>query len=331
MSGRPPMASQQRETAAAIHPDMPAGTALRRLLRQQLILLEGHLPGSTATEDAEALHDFRVALRRTRTLIGQFAGLFPSAELQPFRSGFKWLGTVTAPTRDLDVHLLGFPAMQKSLAKPYRSELLPLRQFLVRRREATATAMAAELAGPRCRELLASWRRFLEEPAAGGPSPAGAARPIGPLAGKRIGKLFTQCLEQGRGLSGRSPAAALHRLRIRGKQLRYLLEFFRTCYPPGPTGKLIEALKQLQDNLGAYQDLTVQALALDTFARQMLAEGEASAPTLLAMGMLINQLHQRREEVHSRFATNFSDFSSGRNRTRLQRLLAPSASRQPAP
>ncbi len=47
---------------------------------------------------------------------------------------FKWLGDLTTPTRDLDVHLLGFGSMAGQLAAASPADLEPLRAFLVRRR-----------------------------------------------------------------------------------------------------------------------------------------------------------------------------------------------------
>ena len=63
-----------------------------------------------------------------------------------------------------------------------------------------------------------------------------------------------------------SPDEALHRLRIDAKKLRYLLEFFRALYPPKEIGAVVGALKSLQDNLGDFNDLSVQQGAMRGFA-----------------------------------------------------------------
>jgi CHAD domain-containing protein len=55
-----------------------------------------------------------------------------------------------------------------------------------------------------------------------------------------------------------STPAGLHRLRLISKRLRYTLELFRPCYPPGLAERL-EALKRLQDVLGDINDAVITA------------------------------------------------------------------------
>jgi CHAD domain-containing protein len=50
----------------------------------------------------------------------------------------------------------------------------------------------------------------------------------------------------------------LHRLRLASKRLRYTLELFRPCYPPGLEDRL-DALKVLQDRLGEVNDAVATA------------------------------------------------------------------------
>lgn len=57
----------------------------------------------------------------------------------------------------------------------------------------------------------------------------------------------------------------LHALRLISKRLRYTLELFRPCYPPGLEDRL-EALKKLQDWLGEVND----AVASGKLLRQSL-------------------------------------------------------------
>ncbi|MCX6628554.1 MAG: CHAD domain-containing protein [Candidatus Solibacter sp.] len=53
----------------------------------------------------------------------------------------------------------------------------------------------------------------------------------------------------------------LHRLRLASKRLRYTLELFRPCYPPGLEDRL-QALKTLQDWLGEVNDAVASARLL---------------------------------------------------------------------
>src|SRR5262245_7094513 len=128
----PPLLSALR---AALPPRPPVpgadlGTApradegLRRLHRAHLAVLRWNEPGVRADLDSEFLHDLRVAVRRTRSLLGQFKQVFPKAEVTHFRAELGWLGRLTGPTRDLDVFC---EAIEEAMdADPSLAALAPL-------------------------------------------------------------------------------------------------------------------------------------------------------------------------------------------------------------
>jgi hypothetical protein len=60
-------------------------------------------PGLRDNLDTEFLHDFRVAVRRTRSLLGQIRSVFPPDLTSHFATEFAWLGRLTGPPRDMDV------------------------------------------------------------------------------------------------------------------------------------------------------------------------------------------------------------------------------------
>ena len=51
---------------------------------------------------------------------------------------------------------------------------------------------------------------------------------------------------------------ALHDLRKRGKELRYLLELFGSPFPTNVVKPMVSTLKDLQEVLGRFQDRAVQ-------------------------------------------------------------------------
>ena len=63
-------------------------------------------PGVRANLDTEFLHDFRVAIRRTRSLLRQIRHVIPLDVGRYFSTGFSWVGRLTGPLRDLDVLIL---------------------------------------------------------------------------------------------------------------------------------------------------------------------------------------------------------------------------------
>lgn len=307
-----------------LHPDMPAGEAVRRILLHLLETMECNLDGMRADLDSEFLHDFRVAVRRTRSLFSELKGVLPPEILQRFKPGFKWLGQITGPTRDLDVYLLKLPGYRKSLPVAMQADLDPMQAYLQRHQKQEQRALARQLDAVRFRKLAGEWRTFL---AAGFDSltwPEKSFMPILEIACRRTWKTYRMVIEEGEAINDDSPAEALHELRISCKKLRYLMEFFQPLYPASKIHKQIKALKALQDNLGDFQDLEVQADALKRFGHEMQAEiSNLPTETFMAMGVLIDSLYQRQEAERHNFAERFALFASADNQAVCNELFNP--------
>jgi len=318
MSSRLQLLDQPEES---LTPDLPAREALRLILWRLLQTMKANEDGTRRDLDPEFLHDFRVAIRRTRSALGQTKKVLPEPILQQMRKEFAWLGQVTGPTRDLDVYRLNFPAYRASLPSEVRADLDPLLEYLKRQQGQQQRLLARRLNSRRYQNLITDWREWLENP--GDDWAENSDLPIGQLAGERISKSFQRVLREGEEINDTSPAAELHQLRKSCKKLRYLLEFFRSLYPVGEIRKLIKVLKELQDNLGAFQDLSVQSETLRRYARQMAEEEKAPPETLLAMGMLVDHLRRQQLQCRDEFADRFATFSSQRNVRLFTRFFRP--------
>jgi CHAD domain-containing protein len=307
-----------------LDPQTPAAEAVRAVFRRLLATIDANRQGVIDDLDSEFLHDFRVAVRRTRTGLGQLRELFPDGRLKPFRSGFGWLGGVTGPCRDLDVYLLKMGDYRDSLPSDVREDLQPLGTFLQRRKSKELDVLVQALESDRYRKLIRDWQGFLDEDVADAVPEAGRL-PIVAVAGERIAGRFEGVLERGNAIRDDTPAEALHRLRIDCKKLRYLLEFFRSLYEPGDLRRQVGELKRLQDNLGDFNDLQVQQESLQQYARQMGDDGSATTGALLAMGRLVQRLEERQAAERRRFHKRFDRFAAASNRKRMKKMLAASA------
>ncbi|MEM8996336.1 MAG: CHAD domain-containing protein [Acidobacteriota bacterium] len=289
-------------------------------------LLEAMITNEAGTRrdlDSEFLHDFRVAVRRTRSALSQVRGVFSDDVVEHFKQQFRWLGQITGPTRDLDVYLLKMPAYRADLPPGAQVHLEPLERFLVERQAAEHGELVRHLGSARYRDLIDTWRAQLERPSEG----AMAAAPVLEVASARIWKNYRRMVKTGRAITDETPAEALHDVRIIGKKLRYLMEFFRSLYPTKEIDKAIRELKRLQDNLGDFNDYEVQEAAMGRFADQlsqsMAADDRDPASTLLAMGRLQAHLDDGRTRERWRFAERFERFASVENRARFEALFKP--------
>lgn len=296
--------------APPLVPDLPAVEAIKIILRQLLAVMRANVPGIVGDIDTEFLHDFRVAVRRTRAALGQMKGVFTPTVTEHFRQEFARLGQLTNRMRDLDVYLLAENTFRSQLPETLRPGLDPLFQRLARQRRAELRRLRAAFAGPDFDRLSDEWKDFLAAPLPAGDAGAPNQRqPIQPLAARFIRRRFKAIIVTGGKITPRSPAADMHRLRIQCKKLRYLLEFFTVLFPPTEMKQLIKHLKQLQDNLGEFNDLSVQ----QEYLHQHLDGLKPTAPDAVlqaaALGGLLTGMAARRREVHDQFAAVFADFS----------------------
>jgi CHAD domain-containing protein len=302
--------------------DERTDAAAAAVLTELLATIEANVPGTLEDIDTEFLHDLRVSVRRTRSVQRQLAGAFPARELERYRAEFKHLQQVTGPTRDLDVNLLEFDHLRSLLAPELAADLDPLRGLLEARREAEFRKMGRALRSARTRRVLDGWAALIAGLviSADDDRPA-AARPIAEVAGERIHKVHRRMVKMGRAIDDDSPHEALHELRKKGKELRYLLELFGGVFPPDVIKPMVKTLKTLQNVLGRFQDREVQAALLRSL-RDDVAALEGGPAALMAMGQLIDELGRDQDAARAEFAEQFAAFASKEQRRLVRETFA---------
>lgn len=305
-----------------------ASEAFRRVLANLAFAVDANWKGTVDHVDPEFLHDLRVAVRRTRSVLAQGRGVLPDPVRATYREGFGWLGTATGPARDFDVYMIEWGSYLAPLAPGAASALAPVHDHLAERRSEEHARLAKVLRSARYRSLMAGWHGWLD-----GPPPGRTAigrdgsRRIGPVAADRIGRAQRQLLARGRGIGPDTAAEELHELRKDAKKLRYLLECLGGLYDPGPRTAFVKRLKSLQDNLGEHQDTEVHAAELRAVA--LALHGSVGPDTLAAMEQLTGHLEARRLAARATFARRFATYDTTATAAGLQDLLASKA-RPPA-
>lgn len=318
--GDPP-GTDPSEPEIRLDPKMGAGKGVRAVHQALLSVMQVNEEGVIRDLDPEFLHDYRVAIRRTRAVMGQVKGTLCPAAAEHFGGELRWLGGRMGPARDMDVYLLKIPQYQEVLPEGVRDHLEPMVRFLERKKKVEHRRLVRTLRTRRYRSFMEGWARFLEEGEPDADLPPEALEPLVRVASARIWKLYRKVLKGGMEAGKDAPPEALHRLRIRCKRLRYLITLFQSLYPPGKVKPLLKALKGLQDNLGDFNDLHVQQAALRRFADEMLETGAGPPETLMAMGRLMGQMETQQELERGAFAQRFQQFADSRNLKRFEKLF----------
>jgi CHAD domain-containing protein len=296
--------------AVPLQREQRADSAATVLLTHLLGTIELNLPGTLEDIDSEYLHDLRVAVRRTRSAQRELKRVFPPEPLARFRAEFKRLQQITGPTRDLDVQLLELEELGARLPHQAGGDLRPLHDLLQARRERERRRMVRALRSRRTTDVLADWGAFVEALVTldEDDRPA-AAQPIAEVAGRRIRRVYRRMVDDGSAIDDTTPAEALHELRKRGKELRYLLEFFAGLYPREVVKPMVKTLKALQDVLGRHQDRAVQIELLRSLRDDLAAMPDGPA-ALLAVGLLLDHLDRDQAAARGEFAQCFAAFAA---------------------
>ncbi len=247
--------------------------------------------------DDEALHDFRVSVRRLRSALRAWRGVLPRAVRDKDLRRLRRVARSTGEARDAEVLLawLGQVAPERPAAQR------PAAAWLARRLAPREGVTGLQRTGGR---LVATADRLSR--CLGTESSARRNAPPGETFGAAVA---SRIREQARAVAGflarvesLDDAPLAHRARIRGKRLRYLLEPLRNGTGASP-GRALKSLKRLQDILGELNDARVAAEVLRTARRE--AEGDPATGPGLRRGLraLEVQASLRAEAAFDRLRT----------------------------
>ncbi len=297
-------------------PEVPAEEAVRAVLKELLRIIRITEDGVDDARDIEFLHDFRVAVRQTRSILGQLREVLPERLVAHHRNEFRWLGQATGPARDLDVFISDWPALLADLGPELSDDLAPALAYLRRERDAARRRVRKALLSARYRRLVEGWALQLTRPVHG---PALAEVSIDEVAARAIERAWRRVRRKGRRLDAEAPIADYHDLRIAAKKLRYLIALFGGVFDKRRTKQAVTVLKRLQTTLGDAHDAAQQADRLRAVAGALRDDRKADTATLLAIGRLIERIEGRGAALQAGSREAHEQFAHRRNRTLFTR------------
>jgi CHAD domain-containing protein len=236
-------------------------------------------------DEAEPLHQLRVAARRLRASIELFSTVIYAAQLKIFRRDLPWLGRQAGAVRECDVSSALIAARAERIDPDLKAATLPIIAALDQRRKSESAKLCELLESKRYRSMLAK----LARPAI---KKVGADRRLGIVAAQLIRPATRGTSRFGEKIADDAPAVVFHKLRVRIKRLRYELEMVSQLGAKRHK-KTLRRLEALQEQLGLYHDVTVASAWLVSYA-----ETAAAPPrTLLAAGALIQSLASREKKL----------------------------------
>ena len=287
------------KTELPFHRNSPDLDAVKQICKPLLDTIERNKAGILQDLDPEFLHDFRVAVRRTRSLLSQLKTVFPAHRVKKFKKQFSDLGKVTNELRDLDVFLSNQKTYVDALPDYLQPGLYPVFETFAKKRKHELQKVKRKLQSQSCQNLLKAWRNFLETDDPAEQDVHDQQQTIWETASASISEQFVICQKRAEKTLKKTSDSRLHKLRIACKKLRYLLEFFKSLYPEKETASLIAQLKKIQDHLGAFNDLRVQQTKLRALMENEFGGHPQDVYICTAIGGLLTSLHQQQKRISS--------------------------------
>ncbi|MBI3676342.1 MAG: CHAD domain-containing protein [Proteobacteria bacterium] len=253
---------------------LPRDIAAEDAFRLTLLQCKWHIASNVAAivdgHQVEGIHQMRVGFRRLRVALTSFGGDFRTPALEALRARAQKLSEKLGPARDLDVFV-------EELLEPAAQANGAIEAFdLLRQRagEARVTAWnfaVAHVLSPAFASFMhdlgdALDRRIWFEAAGRAHASKGHMAfemPASEIAKRMLAHRLKDVRKRAKKLKHLSDQRR-HKLRIALKKLRYTAEFFAPLYDEEDVGEFLKKISNLQDILGALNDV---AVARDTLQK----------------------------------------------------------------
>lgn len=214
------------------------------------------------TKDDEALHQFRVHIRKSRSILKAFEYLFPKKSFHKVYKQLSKIADSTNKVRDLDVFL-----GRKKVPKKLHKKALRILHFEQKK-------LAFFLCRDRTLRHLEQYKTFLEK------AKKAPSIKIEPCK-ERVASYF-QCIERYYGdYLVDQEKKKLHKVRITLKKIRYYLEAFNDSLCKSNYNFVMLESKHLQELLGRLNDVTNQQLLISRYMEQEKCEEDRLLQQLL--------------------------------------------------
>ncbi|CAE6940392.1 CHAD domain-containing protein [Vibrio sp. B1FLJ16] len=255
-------------------------------------------------QDPEFNHQYRVALRRIRSLCVLLEELLSPFERKLIKPNLKMLMKRTNLLRDLDVFLINQPSYLAILPEQDTSlenifSVIKSRQ--VEEQKNVANWLQSSKYIKATVMIQNSLFRALQYER--------RSKPMSPLpyANNKILTQFRKVTKSIKPVTNSSEDRVIHALRIKCKSLRYLLESFSALYSSEQHKQNVKHLKFLQDQLGDFNDTSTQ-IDFFTHLRKEAAVAKSDRKTLKAVISEIEDKHEHSRQTVLSHVNQFEQF-----------------------
>lgn len=316
-----PVSEYVAKPSLCLDPVAPALTSVSAIISVFLKIARENESGIIADFDTEFLHDYRVSLRKVRSALSLFQGVLAEEQVRRFKAEFAEIMQTTNRLRDLDVYLLAKDTFTRLVPEASSAGLPVLFSYLARERKKELKKVVKRLESEEYQQQMARLRAIFQSSDSLAPGPGGKNVFI-TYAAELILSKYRRVSKLGGNIDDSTPDEKVHKLRIQAKKLRYLLEFCGELFAGEEMKKLVKALKGLQDNLGNFNDYSVQQVFLKQLLGDNLQKFRGRELQLAeTVGAATAVLHQLQREERGRVMANIGKFDSSETRETVMKVF----------
>ena len=303
-------------------PNEPAVVRATEVLTSSFQSVVNQVPLALQPGNTDGVHDMRVAMRRFLGALRDLGPLFPDGKPKSLTRDVKVLAATLGSIRDHDVAIIELEKLRAENSDHLIDEGL---RGLIESRNAKRSAAGIDL-----RDVLTEARiyelrrRLLEFVGRHDSVSVNEGRPFNAIGTDMVRKRLADFLKGARYIYDPFDSAALHRLRIETKRLRYAIQLFAD---PGDADSrsVADEIGRLQSCLGDMHDCDIWIRKLARSLKRRFKSGHTTGSDYAAAEWLLSQFARKRSKAyrdalgiwnswrHNDFLTRVSRSTEGRH------------------
>ncbi len=291
-------------------------------LHQFTEVAQSNIQGVCEDLDTEYLHQYRVNLRKARSVVSLLKGTFASASSKQLKDTLGTLMSLSGHLRDLDVYLLAESEYRAVLPATLNTGINAFFEHIRTQRKEVLEQVRQSLCSGETTQNFDKLIGQLENANFEGGKQA--KRPIVSVGAFHLQRHIAKTLKKALIIQPDTPDNQVHELRIACKKLRYLTELMVPVIVDSDLSQFAKQMKLMTQILGDFNDQSVQIEFLVSLAKQP----NISTDMAQAIGALIltceTRQHQARVEIDQHIALLIETLCS----QTLQRILDEFVSRR---
>jgi hypothetical protein len=307
-----------------LQPGQRADEASRQVMLQLIQMMELNEYGIRDDIDTEFLRDYRYALQRVYSLLGQLKQVIPENTRQRFEDDLLWVEDRTSRLYELNNWLLEFENYRAMIDESQQLYLDELHGWLRTQRHAELVQVTQLMNSEEYQKFMKRWRVFLECEIPEHSVLKRAEQPVDKVAVRRIRKTYELLLKYKEKDLPRLLQIDLSKMNQVTSTLYDLLTLYSMLYPRKKALNMIKELRVFAEALSGCVARQRQIQVLRSLIRQMKQAGLQQEKTESAMAELLNCMLDHHSGCLRNLSVMFVDITSDETRKRYEKMYGKS-------